>query len=65
MKERVVTVEHLTNSLGQIEVWVKAVRKALSSLDPKTEITLESGKEAEKWARESAILTGKSCPPPD
>lgn len=65
MKERVVTVEHLTNSLGQIEVWVKAVRKVLSNLDPKTEITLESGKEAEKWERESPILTGKSCPPPD
>lgn len=65
MKERVVTVEHLTNSLGQIEVWVKAVRKALSSLDPKTEITLESDKEAKKWAGESPLLTGKSCPPPD
>ena len=34
------TVEHLINSLGQIEIWTKAVRRALSSLDPKMELRL-------------------------
>jgi hypothetical protein len=65
MKETVVTVEHLTNSLGQIEIWIKAVRRVLSKLDPKMQITVSGEKEADQWSRESPIFTGKSCPPPD
>ena len=64
MADTKVTVEHLTNSLAQIEYWIKAVRTALSKIDKNTEITLTS-KDGEKWERESPILTGKSCPPPD
>jgi hypothetical protein len=65
MEQRtVVTIEHLTNSLAQIEYWIKAVRLALGRLDPKAEIVL-AAPESEKWAGEAAILTGKNCPPPD
>jgi hypothetical protein len=59
------TVEHLINSLGQIEIWTKAVRRALSSLDPKTELRL-SGSVAELWrGAESPLRTRRECPPPD
>jgi hypothetical protein len=64
MERTAVTVEHLTNSLGQIEYWIKAVRLALASLDPKMELALKDMEEA-KWKAESPIFTGKNCPPPD
>ena len=64
MNDTTVTIEHLTNSLYQIELWIKAVRQALSSLDPKMAVPV-SGREAEQWKVESPILTGKSCPPPE
>jgi hypothetical protein len=61
-----VTVENLTNSLAQIEIWVKAVRAALSSLDPKLEIRLSSP-ELRVWTEDemSPIRTGRECPPPE
>jgi hypothetical protein len=59
------TVEHLINSLGQIEIWTKAVRRALSSLDPKTELRL-SDPVAKLWrGDESPLRTRRECPPPD
>jgi len=59
------TVAHLINSLGQIEIWTKAVRRALSSLDPKTELRL-SDPVAELWrGAESPLRTRRECPPPD
>jgi hypothetical protein len=64
MERPVVTVEHLTNSLGQIEYWIKAVRTALASLDPNMELSL-ANKDAKQWVGESPILTGKHCPPPE
>jgi hypothetical protein len=58
-----VTVEHLTNSLAQIELWITAVRQALSALDPKLEIALREG---EYWEGEHApIRTTRNCPPPE
>ncbi len=59
------TVAHLINSLGQIEIWTKAVRRALSSLDPKMELRL-SDTVAELWrGAESPLRTRRECPPPD
>jgi hypothetical protein len=60
-----VTVEHLTNSLAQIELWVNAVRMALSGLDPKTVLPL-AGREGRRWAGKiSPIRIDKDCPPPE
>lgn len=66
MEPRKVTVENLTNSLAQIEIWVKAVRTALASLDPKLEIDLKSA-DLMGWTetRYSPIKTSRECPPPD
>ena len=60
------TVEHLTNSLAQIELWVKAVRTALATIHPKTEISV-SDKELRVWTETaySPIKTSRECPPPD
>ena len=59
------TVENLTNSLAQIELWVKAIRVALSSLDPSQTISL-SKKEATLWEGPHAPLrTTRECPPPE
>ena len=59
------TVANLINSLGQIEIWTRAVRKALSSLDPKMELRL-SDNAAELWrGAESPLRTRRECPPPD
>ena len=44
-------VEHLVNSLGQIELWCRAVRQALSSLDPKLELDL-SRNTAKLWGEQ-------------
>ena len=63
--EEPLTVQHLINSLGQIEIWTKAVRRALSSLDPKTELRLSS-QAAELWrGSEAPLRVRRDCPPPD
>ena len=60
-----VTVEHLTNSLAQIELWVHACRLALAKLDKSMEIRL-SPKELEVWkGPNSPLKTTRECPPPD
>ena len=66
MERKVITVENLTNSLGQIEIWVKAVRKALSTLEPKQEIRL-SETQLRLWTdtASSPLRTTRECPPPD
>ena len=63
--EEPLTVRHLINSLGQIEIWTKAVRRALSSLDPNMELTLSSNA-AELWrGSEAPLRVRRDCPPPD
>jgi hypothetical protein len=61
-----VTVENLTNSLAQIEIWIKAVRAALSTMNPKQEINLRN-KELQAWTegKFSPIKTGRECAPPE
>ena len=65
-KPDVVTVENLTNSLAQIEIWVRAVRKALAGMDPKQQVSL-SAKDIKEWTEtpSSPIRTSRECPPPD
>ena len=62
----VVTVENLTNSLAQIELWVNAVRLALSGLNPEMELPIRRD-QAQRWAGTSVapLRVGKDCPPPD
>ena len=54
------TIEHVTNTLGQIETWLRAVRVALGglapgmSLPPVDELLLPA----------SALRVKKECPPP-
>jgi hypothetical protein len=58
-------VEHLINSLGQIELWVRAVRSALSSLPKEMEVTLSTDA-AKLWrGAEAPLRTRRECPPPD
>jgi hypothetical protein len=60
-----VRVKHVLNSLAQIEIWIKAIRSALSGLDEETVLPI-SEKAAEKWeGAESPIFLSKSCPPPE
>jgi hypothetical protein len=59
------TVENLTNSLAQIELWIKAIRVALSKLPADTTLSL-STKEASIWKGDYAPLrTTRECPPPE
>jgi hypothetical protein len=66
MERKVITVANLTNSLGQIEIWVKAVRKALSTLPPTQEIRMEEA-QLKLWTDTAAspLRTSRECPPPD
>lgn len=66
MERKVITVANLTNSLGQIEIWVKAVRKALSTLPPTQEIRMEEP-QLKLWTdtASSPLRTTRECPPPD
>jgi hypothetical protein len=66
MESKKVTVENLTNSLAQIEQWVKAVRAALETMNPRTEIQL-SDKLIRDWTETpmSPIKTARECPPPE
>jgi hypothetical protein len=65
-KKEVITVENLLNSLGQIEIWIKAVRTALATLDKKQELRLPATMLAE-WTKTavSPLRTSRECPPPD
>ena len=62
----VVTVENLTNSLAQIELWVNAVRLALSGLNPEMELPMRRD-QAKRWFGTSVapLRVGKDCPPPE
>jgi hypothetical protein len=55
-------VEHVTNSLEQIELWVGAVRAALIGLEPQMPLPM-AGARAEALFT-STIRVQKSCPPP-
>jgi hypothetical protein len=60
-----VRVEHLINSVAQIQVWLSAVQAALEALGPNRPIQLE-GELARRWSLEFVgIGEGKDCPPPD
>jgi hypothetical protein len=61
-----VTVEHITNSLAQIENWIKAIRGALAGMEPETKLEMPK-KTRRSWAKGSGgpILIAKNCPPPD
>ena len=65
-KAVVVTVENLTNSLGEIQIWVRAVRKALAGLDPKQQVQL-APKDLKEWTAtpSSPLRTTRECPPPE
>ena len=60
-----ITIRHLTNSLAQIELWVNAVRVALSGLNPNVVLPL-GAREGSRWSgRLSPIRIDKDCPPPE
>lgn len=54
------TIEHVTNSLGQIETWLGAVRSALAGLDPGMPLLMS----ALPASSPSALKVKKDCPPP-
>jgi hypothetical protein len=55
-------VEHVTNSLEQIELWVGAVRAALIGLEPQMPLPMVGSGAQALFA--STIRVQKSCPPP-
>jgi hypothetical protein len=54
-------MKHVTNSLGQIESWVAAVRTALATLSPNTPLRMPSTRTS---AFVGAIKVQSDCPPP-
>ena len=65
LKDCNIKVKHLTNSLGQIVAWIKAVEHALLQLDPNMEIKLPL-RECTTWqAASGPVITHMNCPPPD
>lgn len=64
-KTTAVTVRHLVNSLAQIELWAKAVRKALASLDPNTVLHLTPDEEKQWEGAYAPLKTTRECPPPE
>lgn len=55
------TVEHVTNTLGQIESWIGAVRVALGGLAPGMSLPPVDGLSP---LAISALRVNKECPPP-
>ena len=56
------TVEHVTNSLSQIESWIGAIRLALGGLSP--EMPLPSAGDLALHPAPQLIRVHKDCPPP-
>ena len=61
-----IRVEHLINSLYQMEIWCKAIRKALGCLNPDTCLPCPPGG-VRDWTTTgtSPLRVTRGCPPPE
>lgn len=62
VEQQGIRVEHVLNSLAQIELWIGAVRSALSGLPPDLQLRMTA--KTKQWVENGAIRVEECCPPP-
>lgn len=60
-----VRMKHIVNCLFQIEIWCKAIRHALATLDQDALVTLQTKEAIDDWANGIPPRRISPCPPND